>query len=51
MRGMTLDAATGAFSWTPTEAQGPGEFMVTFTAMDDGDPTADGRHDDYDHRK
>ena len=38
--GMMLDPATGAFTWTPTEEQGPGEFMVTFTATDDGDPAA-----------
>ena len=38
--GMSLDPETGAFTWTPTEEQGPGEFMVTFTATDDGDPAA-----------
>ena len=38
--GMMLDPATGAFTWMPTEEQGPGEFMVTFTATDDGDPAA-----------
>jgi len=36
--GATLDATTGDFSWTPTEAQGPGTYLVTFTVTDDGDP-------------
>ena len=38
--GMAIDAATGAFTWTPTEAQGPGEYPVTFTVTDDGTPPA-----------
>ncbi len=38
--GMTLDPNTGAFSWTPTEAQGPNMYPVTFTATDDGSPVA-----------
>src|SRR5439155_46940 len=29
---------TGAFSWTPTEAQGPGTYPVTVTATDNGSP-------------
>ena len=28
-RGMAIDGTTGAMSWTPTEAQGPGEYPVT----------------------
>lgn len=32
--GATIDPATGAFSWTPTEAQGPGTFDVTVTVSD-----------------
>jgi hypothetical protein len=36
--GAGFDPATGAFSWTPTEAQGPGSYPVTFTATDDGIP-------------
>jgi hypothetical protein len=36
--GMTLNASTGAFSWTPTEAQGPGTYDVTFRVTDDGSP-------------
>lgn len=26
--GMTIDRATGAFTWTPTESQGPGKYRV-----------------------
>ncbi len=26
--GAAIDAATGAFSWTPSEAQGPGDYAV-----------------------
>ncbi|MEZ5341381.1 MAG: putative Ig domain-containing protein [Acidimicrobiales bacterium] len=33
--GATLDAMTGDFSWTPTEAQGPGSFPITITVTDD----------------
>jgi len=29
---------SGAFSWTPTEAQGPGSYNTTFTATGDGEP-------------
>ncbi|MEX2140377.1 MAG: putative Ig domain-containing protein, partial [Pirellulales bacterium] len=36
--GATIDAATGAFSWTPSEAQGPGTFSITVRVTDDGDP-------------
>lgn len=36
--GVTLDPATGAVSWTPTEAQGPGSFTVTVRVADSGDP-------------
>src|SRR5262249_51658842 len=35
--GATTSAA-GAFSWTPTEAQGPGVYPITFTATDNGAP-------------
>ena len=34
--GATIGAGTGAFSWTPTEAQGPGTFPVTIRATDNG---------------
>lgn len=36
--GATFDPATGTFSWTPTETQGPATYTVVFTATDDGDP-------------
>jgi hypothetical protein len=36
--GATFDPATGAFAWTPAEAQGPGSYSVTFTATDNGVP-------------
>src|SRR5439155_27380562 len=36
--GAAIDATTGAFSWTPTEAQGPGDYNVTVRATDDGTP-------------
>ncbi len=36
--GVTLDAHTGAFSWTPTEAQGPGVYTMTVWVTDDGVP-------------
>ncbi len=38
--GAAVDDTTGAFTWTPTEEQGPGEYPVTFIATDDGDPAA-----------
>ena len=34
--GMTIDANTGAFSWTPTESQGGSTPSVTITVTDDG---------------
>src|SRR3989442_1015049 len=40
--GATLNASTGAFSWTPTEAQGPGVYPVTVTATDNGSPVMSG---------
>ena len=30
--GATIDAATGVFRWTPTEAQGPGSYEITIRA-------------------
>ncbi|MBN1270402.1 MAG: putative Ig domain-containing protein, partial [Kiritimatiellae bacterium] len=36
--GATIDPSTGAFSWTPTEAQGPGEYDVIVRVLDDGNP-------------
>ena len=32
--GATFDAITREFAWTPTEAQGPGTFTVTFSVTD-----------------
>src|SRR5438552_5498947 len=40
--GATIGASTGAFSWTPTEAQGPGVFPVTIRATDNGSPPMSG---------
>lgn len=36
--GATIDATTGAFSWTPTEEQGPGSYAITVRVTDDGSP-------------
>lgn len=36
--GMSLNASTGAFGWTPTEAQGPNSYPVTFRVTDNGAP-------------
>jgi len=35
---MSINAANGALSWTPGEADGPGEFPVTVTVRDNGSP-------------
>ena len=32
--GAAIDSATGVFSWTPTEAQGPGTYSITVTVSD-----------------
>lgn len=37
--GMTINPNTGAFTWTPGAAQGPGVFPVTVTVTDNGAPT------------
>lgn len=34
----TLGSVSGMFSWTPSEAQGPGNYTVAFTATDNGSP-------------
>ena len=39
--GAAIDPATGAFSWTPTQAQGTGDFTVTVRVTDDGTPSLD----------
>src|SRR5262249_7280765 len=36
--GATINGGTGAFSWTPSEAQGPGSYTVTVRATDNGSP-------------
>jgi uncharacterized repeat protein (TIGR01451 family) len=36
--GASINASTGAFTWTPTEAQGPGTFPVTVRVSDNGSP-------------
>jgi len=38
--GATFVPATGVFSWTPTEAQGPGSYPVMVSACDNGAPSA-----------
>ena len=36
--GATINASTGAFSWTPTEAQGPAIIPITVRVTDNGTP-------------
>src|SRR5439155_1004322 len=36
--GAAIVAATGVLTWTPTEAQGPGDYSVTVRVSDDGTP-------------
>jgi uncharacterized protein (UPF0179 family) len=36
--GATIDPASGAFSWTPTEAQGGASYRVTMRVADNGNP-------------
>lgn len=36
--GATIDPATGAFAWTPTEAQGPSTNSITIRVTDSGTP-------------
>jgi VCBS repeat-containing protein len=36
--GMTIDSKTGVISWTPSEAQGAGDFPVTIRVTDNGAP-------------
>ena len=36
--GASIDPVTGAFTWTPTEAQGPGVYPFTVKVCDDGTP-------------
>ena len=39
--GATIDSLTGEFTWTPTEAQGPGSYNITVRVTDDGAPNLD----------
>src|SRR5437899_1658273 len=39
--GATINGSTGAFSWTPTEAQGPADYSVTFRVTDNGTSALD----------
>jgi PKD repeat protein len=39
--GATINGSTGAFSWTPTEAQGPGTPSITVRVTDNGSPALD----------
>src|SRR5205823_2373355 len=36
--GSSMDPATGVFSWTPSEEQGPGTYVFTVIVTDDGQP-------------
>ncbi len=36
--GAQIDAATGQFTWTPSESQGPGNFTFTVVVTDNGTP-------------
>ncbi len=36
--GMSIDSASGLISWTPTEAQGPGNYSITVRVTDNGEP-------------
>lgn len=37
--GMSIDGASGAISWTPSETDGPGDYPVTVRVTDDGSPS------------
>ncbi len=37
--GAVIDPITGAFAWTPTEAQGPGDYPIIVRVTDDGVPS------------
>jgi hypothetical protein len=36
--GAAIDAASGEFTWTPSEAQGPGVYFITLGVTDNGTP-------------
>jgi subtilisin family serine protease len=37
--GASINGSTGAFTWTPTEAQGPGDYPFTVKVCDNGTPS------------
>ena len=39
--GATVDPASGQFSWTPSETQGPGVYPMTMRVTDNGSPALD----------
>ena len=39
--GASIDPVSGLFTWTPTEAQGPGSYPITVRVTDDGTPMLD----------
>jgi Ca2+-binding RTX toxin-like protein len=41
--GATIDPATGLFTWTPTEAQGPGTYTFDVVVTDNGTPNLSDR--------
>jgi ELWxxDGT repeat protein len=41
--GATINATTGVFTWTPTEAQGPGTFTFDVVVTDNGSPALSDR--------
>ncbi len=41
--GASIDPVTGAFTWTPSEADGPGVFSFDVVVTDDGVPPLEGR--------
>jgi hypothetical protein len=38
--GASIDPQSGAFTWTPAEAQGPGSYLIGVIVTDDGSPPA-----------
>jgi hypothetical protein len=36
--GVLIDPQTGALTWTPSEAQGPGQYQITVRVVDSGEP-------------
>lgn len=38
--GSSINSSSGAFSWTPTEAQGPGSYPISVRVTDNGSPVS-----------